>query len=462
MSGTNTVIMGSGVNNFFANDSTVNWDITGNTGANVISGDALNDTINGGDGADLIDGKGGVNYLNGDDGQDTFFAGDALINNIDGGADEDAVDYNFLGVTNDVTASLADGYGTVLGHFGIDYYTNIEDLVGGIGNDHLTGDGNANRLDGNDGNDTLEGGGGNDKLFGGDNDDVLVGGGGADELHGDGGVDTVSYVDATSGVEFSLADGGTVGIANGDSYFDVENGTGSNFDDTLKGDGKANVLDGGKGDDLFQGGGGADTFIGGDGKDTVSFENAQNGVTVSLADSTGTGGDGAQLTFDHVENLTGSDQDDTFTGDSGKNVFDGGDGADTLNGKGGNDTLNGDGGKDILIGGLGADTLTGGAGFDTYQFNSMQDSLNSPGKFDTITNFQSGEKIDLSGIDADTGAKGDQAFTLVANFSGNAGEVRSFVDATTGDTIVQAYDGTDNFQVDLTTSVTLTTSNFVF
>src|SRR6266853_21820 len=195
MSGTNTVIMGSGVNNFFANDSTVNWDITGNTGANVISGDALNDTINGGDGADLIDGKGGVNYLNGDDGQDTFFAGDALINNIDGGADEDAVDYNFLGVTNDVTASLADGYGTVLGHFGIDYYTNIEDLVGGIGNDHLTGDGNANRLDGNDGNDTLTGGGGDDKLFGGDNDDVLLPGVGVDQVDGGSGTNTVSYAD---------------------------------------------------------------------------------------------------------------------------------------------------------------------------------------------------------------------------------------------------------------------------
>ena len=92
----------------------------------------------------------------------------------------------------------------------------------------------------------------------------------------------------------------------------------------------------------------------------------------------------------------------------------------------------------------------------------MQDSLNAPGQFDTITKFESGEKIDLSAIDANTGVAGNQDFTLVANFTGNAGEVRSFVDATTGDTIVQAYDGTDTLQVDLTTSVTLTTSNFVF
>ena len=47
---------------------------------------------------------------------------------------------------------------------------------------------------------------------------------------------------------------------------------GSQFADTLIGDGTANQLFGGGGDDVLRGGGGADILRGGEGSDTASYE----------------------------------------------------------------------------------------------------------------------------------------------------------------------------------------------
>jgi Ca2+-binding RTX toxin-like protein len=86
-----------------------------------------------------------------------------------------------------------------------------------------------------------------------------------------------------------------------------------------------------------------------------------------------------------MENLTGSNFNDTLTGNSANNMLTGLAGNDTLNGGNGNDTLQGDIGNDLLNGGDGIDTAsyrtatagvtvvlgeegaqnTGGAGFDT-------------------------------------------------------------------------------------------------
>jgi Ca2+-binding RTX toxin-like protein len=55
----------------------------------------------------------------------------------------------------------------------------FENVVGGAGDDTITGNSLANILTGAAGNDTLNGGGGNDTLFGGDGNDLLIGG--ADE-----------------------------------------------------------------------------------------------------------------------------------------------------------------------------------------------------------------------------------------------------------------------------------------
>jgi Ca2+-binding RTX toxin-like protein len=104
-----------------------------------------------------------------------------------------------------------------------------------------------------------------------------------------------------------------------------------------------------------------------------------------------------------------------------------------LFGGGGHDTLFGGDGNDLILGGGGADGLTGGAGADTFRYDAASDS--SGGLHDLIGDFQTGlDKIDLSRIDANTHAEGNQAFSWIGSnaFSGtgaaSAGELRVFDD----------------------------------
>jgi serralysin len=83
------------------------------------------------------------------------------------------------------------------------------------------------------------------------------------------------------------------------------------------------------------------------------------------------------------------------------------------------------GGNDILSGGYGYNTFTGGAGNDTFKFTSLAEKNSGPSS-GFITDFTPGDKIDLTGADANINLAGDQAFTFVgANaFTGVAGELR--------------------------------------
>lgn len=61
--------------------------------------------------------------------------------------------------------------------------------------------------------------------------------------------------------------------AAGDSYTNIENLLGGNFNDTLFGNFAANVLTGGAGDDTLRGGGGDDVLAGGTGAgDVILFD----------------------------------------------------------------------------------------------------------------------------------------------------------------------------------------------
>ncbi len=98
-------------------------------------------------------------------------------------------------------------------------------------------------------------------------------------------------------------------------------------------------------------------------------------------------------------------------------------------GGGGNDTLNGGGDNDVLAGGLGQDILSGNGGSDTIVFGNIADSAGRQQLRDQIAGFDQGaDLIDLSGIDANTAAGGNQAFTFVgaAAFSGVAGELQQY------------------------------------
>jgi len=103
-------------------------------------------------------------------------------------------------------------------------------------------------------------------------------------------------------------------------------------------------------------------------------------------------------------------------------------GNDLLIGTNGNDKISGLAGNDTLVGGLGVDNLTGGLGADVFKFSAINETGKTSATRDVITDFKhsEGDKIDLSGIDANSVSYGDQAFKFIGSksFSGKAGEVR--------------------------------------
>ena len=80
----------------------------------------------------------------------------------------------------------------------------------------------------------------------------------------------------------------------------------------------------------------------------------------------------------------------------------------------GNDRLLGSYGNDNLNGGAGYDVMTGGTGYDAFVFDAVTNSV--PGSYrDRITDFQEDiDHINLSKIDANIFAAGNQAFRLLA------------------------------------------------
>ncbi|MFT0867872.1 retention module-containing protein [Pseudomonas sp. CAM1A] len=144
-----------------------------------------------------------------------------------------------------------------------------------------------------------------------------------------------------------------------------------------------NSLHGGDGDDLLIGGPGNDLLDGGAGNDTASYAKASAGVIVDLGHVGQQNTVGAGLdSLSGIENLIGSDYNDTLTGNDGDNL---------LNGGAGNDVLKGGAGNDILIGGPGNDTLTGGSGNDSFVWQKGETG------HDTVTDFTPGsDRLDLS------------------------------------------------------------------
>ena len=146
--------------------------------------------------------------------------------NLDLGGGVDWLIYNAsAAVIVDLSANAATGFASV---------SNVEKVIGGSGDDTLTGDGLDNRLDGLSGNDNLNGGAGADAVLGGDGDDIIFASAGNDSLQGLAGNDT-----------FHGGDG----------------------DDALEGGAGDDIATGGPGNDDLYGGTGNDTFHGGDGDD---------------------------------------------------------------------------------------------------------------------------------------------------------------------------------------------------
>lgn len=300
----------------------------------------------------------------------------------------------------------------VFGGAGDDQITSgsgIDSLIGGEGDDIIDAGAGDDTITGNEGNDVIFGREGEDSLFGNEGDDTLVGGTGFDLIDGGIGNDVASYVDSQTNVIGTLfEDMVGIGVADGvtETLISIEGLGGSEFDDELRafGNGDTQIFGFGGNDYIFTENG-TDTIDGGDGSDTVDFAPLLSGVTAELRDAVpgpyGHQFGGGTLIF--VENLIGTDRNDSFIGNNAENRLEGGLGDDALSGRGQNDFLIGGTGNDQISGGTGVDFIIGGFGADTINGDAGDDHIVADGQINvTFANLQQTEGSLLTPIFAAT------------------------------------------------------------
>jgi Ca2+-binding RTX toxin-like protein len=343
-------------------------------GNDTLYGLAGNDTLDGGTGNDTLDGGTGSDTMAGGAGNDMFVVdniGDSVVENAGGGTDT---------------------LRTSLETFTLAALGNVEHLTFiGAGNFSGSGNGLANTITGGGGTDALDGAGGADRL---------VGLGGDDTYFVDSPSDVIVEV-ANAGTDTALAASGTyslsanvehlVFVGTGD-FRGTGNGlanaiTGGVGADTLSGDGGADTLIGQLGSDTLAGGTGDDTFLatlgdgndsyaGGGGRDTYSLAGTTARAAVDLAAGTASSSETGLDALSSVENEIGGAGADSITANNSANVF------------------------------------TGGAGGDTFVFATIGAAGNGTNR-DQITDFATGDVIDVGGIDANGGQVGDLSFDFI-------------------------------------------------
>jgi Ca2+-binding RTX toxin-like protein len=362
--------------------------LIGGRGADLLTGNGLNNRITGGGGGDTIAGGLGV---------------DTLV---------ETADTNFTLSGSTAAATLTDGGGIV------DTLTDIERV-------ELTGGASPNTLNAAlfTGATILRGEGGDDLLVGGSSSDMLIGGAGNDTLRGGTGNDTYLFdvdellgqdiVDEVAGAGADFLDfrsTTTVGISVDLSRTTQQDVHVTNLKLTLTDASGLDFVAGGDGNDLLIGNGLTNFFIGGRGNDIINgaggsdavFEEADGNFTLVSSSPTA-----ATLT---IVTPTSSEQDQwtnveaaNFTGGDGDNMMDASlftAGSVILTGRSGNDTLIGGDGNDRLDGGDGNDTLYGGAGGDLLEGGDGEDTLNGAGAIATAV--PDGNDTLIGGNDSDT------------------------------------------------------------
>jgi Ca2+-binding RTX toxin-like protein len=200
--------------------------------------------------------------------------------------------------------------------------------------------------------------------------------GGASQVVFNGGqdVDRIDYSSADRFVTVSLDDDAAGDGRPGDLDNirpDVEEIVGSARPDSITGDGRSNIIEGGPGADVLSGLGGddifregkfatgADVYAGGLGQDIVTYAQRLGAVTVSL---NGIADDGAAGELDNVradvEDVSGGSGADTLVGNSAVNGLFGNNGVDHLTGLGSGDELFGGAGVDTFVAGNGSDLVS--------------------------------------------------------------------------------------------------------
>lgn len=286
-------------------------------------------------------------------GEDTF----------NGGAGVDTIDYSAS--IEDLDISLL--YDIAIGlDIETDQLSNLENAVGGSGDDTISGSFYANVLTGGAGADTLTGYWDDDELKGGTGDDTYV------YYMGDGADLIEDWGDSSSTDIIELEDisSDTVIISRGDSdFWDLELGFSDGGSLTIQG---GFIASGTVIEEV--------RFAGGD------VWTAANIRSMYLDKQATYGNDFIHGFVDTADTIVGRGGNDELYGYSGD---------DTLNGNDGNDVLFGNEGADTLTGEAGDDFMIGGAGADVLKFGSTSEGT------DWIDDFVVGQdKIDLSSIAA--------------------------------------------------------------
>ncbi|MBL8923310.1 MAG: calcium-binding protein [Myxococcaceae bacterium] len=266
--------------------------LSGGAGADTLVGGDGNDTLNGGDGNDTLTGGNGDDTVNGDTGNDSFVAGaDADGADVfNGGAGTDTATYAARGTGENLTITLDGTANDGESSENDNLKTDVENVIGGGGDDTITGSASANVLTGGAGNDVLNGGAG---------DDVFAEGSatnGGDRFIGGLGTDRVDYSARVAALTITMdgvaADDGLAG-ENDDVEADVENVDCGSGDDSVSGNAGNNVINGGAGADTILGAGGNDTLYGDGGNDSLSGEAGDDLLDGGAGTNTLDGGDGS-------------------------------------------------------------------------------------------------------------------------------------------------------------------------
>jgi Ca2+-binding RTX toxin-like protein len=492
--------------------------VIGSNFADTIAGNTDNNSLTAGAGNDTLIASGGNDTLNGGVGNDTAsysdlssvvtlgafgvlskgtLGTDSLIGIetiIGSGAKGDTIDHSGIGApaTGTIT-DLAGGKVTVSGTTSPLPLTFIvsqfEHVIGSNFADKISGNADNNSLFASAGNDTLIASAGNDTLNGGTGNDtanytdlstvVTLGAFGV-LSKGTMGTDSLIGIETIigSGAKGDTIDHSSIGApatgtitdlaagkvtVNGSSAplplsFSIsqfEHVIGSNFADSMSGNGDNNALFAGAGNDTLIASAGNDTLNGGTGLDTANYTDLGSVVTLAAfgvltKGSLGTdalvgiesiiGSRGHGDTIDHsgigapatgtitdlaagkvtvdgsssplplkfsiseFEHVIGSNFADSITGNASNN---------NLSGGAGNDTVTGGDGYDTIVGGFGSDSITGGNGIDQYDYLSLSDSLLAD--YDIIIDYSLGEVINRPGSGQVINSSNGTASSLTAS-----------------------------------------------
>ena len=395
-----------------------NVPVSGTTNGDTMTGGAAVDRLQGGSGDDVLRGELGNDFLRGQIGNDTLYGG--------GGND-----------------ALSGGTGADV----VDGGEGIDDLFGDDGDDRLFGGAGGDFLDGNLGADAMFGGAGDDRYIvdnAGDtvreDDGAGTDPGGRDAVYSSTSFVLPQFVEEvwlTGSAPINGTGNGLANYMNGSQAANVLSGL--DGADTLHGQAGNDTLYGGNGNDSVNGGPGADALFGGAGDDIYTVDNLGDTVDERVGGADAGGIDQVQTSVSFalpvfVESLVilgsaaadglGNGLANVIRGNGASNLLDGAGGDDTLVGNAGDDTLRGGAGADLLQGGDGRDVVTGGAGVDrltgdasvrfadTFIFAAGDSGVGS-GARDVLTDFDTLDRIDLSGIDADTVAAGQQHLSYI-------------------------------------------------